>query len=332
MAQASSARIPWRNSSEGVIPSVSSSARRTASPPRLKPLGVDVADAVEGSVTDQAAVHRALAGCDSVVHCASVYAMHPRQEPVIRTTNVQGTDIVLGEAVRLGVNPIVHVSSLSALFGARGATLGPDGPAGDPPGAYFRSKADSERVARRYQEQGAPVVISYPGAVFGPHDPHFGESNILLRNILRGRAAIFVRGTYWISDVRDVARLHGRLLGERRHTRYLAPTTTLDVADFFSAIRDVTGRRLPSLRLPAWALASSLRLGEMAAQWLRAPFMWPAAGSWALGQSYRVDDSRSREEFGLQPLPLRETLADNIGWLARAGHVSARQAGRAATA
>jgi nucleoside-diphosphate-sugar epimerase len=297
----------------------------------LQPLGVDAPDWVEGDVTDPPSVEKALAGCDAVIHAASVYAMHPRLESIIRAKNVRGTDTVLGVATRLGLNPIVPVSSIVSFFGRHGAVLGPESEPGTPWGAYFRSKADSERVARSYQAQGAPVVISYPCAVWGLNDPYFGESNILLKAILQGKAAIFVRGTYWISDVSDVARLHVRLLGKRQHDRYFAPTTTMDLQDFFSTIRELTGRRIPSLALPEAALRPPLLLTEAATRWLRLPLFWSAAGGWALGSSYRVDDSRTREEFRLQPVPVRDTIADNIRWLTRAGHVSPEQAGRLGT-
>jgi hypothetical protein len=87
----------------------------------------------------------------------------------------------------------VYVSSVVALLPSGGQTLTPDRPAGHPPGPYLGSKAEAERVARRYQEAGAPVVITYPGAVFGPHDPHLGDQLRRLRNILKGRVPIAPR-------------------------------------------------------------------------------------------------------------------------------------------
>jgi hypothetical protein len=36
----------------------------------------------------------------------------------------------------------------------------------------------------------------------------------------------------------------------------------------------------------------------------------------------RCDDSKTRSEFGLEPRPLRETLADTVRWLVEVGHLS----------
>ena len=59
--------------------------------------------------------------------------------------------------------------------------------------------------ARRYQDAGAPVAISYPGMVWGPHDPHLGESNRLAVQILRARLPLIPNGGMPIIDVRDLA-------------------------------------------------------------------------------------------------------------------------------
>jgi dihydroflavonol-4-reductase len=74
------------------------------------------------------------------------------------------------------------VSSYVALLPSR-AVLGPDSPVGVGAPAYPSSKAESELIARRHQSEGTPVVTSYPGAVAGPHDPYFGDTNFTLAMI-----------------------------------------------------------------------------------------------------------------------------------------------------
>lgn len=72
----------------------------------------------------------------------------------------------------------MHVSSYSALLPRRSERpLDGDSPVGAPPVPYAASKAASERIARDLQERGAPVAITYPGMVWGPHDPHLGETS-----------------------------------------------------------------------------------------------------------------------------------------------------------
>jgi nucleoside-diphosphate-sugar epimerase len=147
--------------------------------PAVAPLGLQAGDldTIVGDVTDPAAVEEAVRGCEAVVHAGSVYSLDSRDAGRIRQVNVRGTDLVLGTAHRAGLDPIVYVSSIVALLPAGGQTLTADSPPGRPPGPYLGSKAEAERVARRYQEAGAPVVITYPATVLGPHDPTWETSS-----------------------------------------------------------------------------------------------------------------------------------------------------------
>ncbi len=195
--------------------------------PALEPLGVGEVESVMGDVTDKDSVERALHNCDAVIHCASVYSLDSRAGDGLKKTNVTGTDLVIGTAVKNGLDPIVHVSSFVALIGTQGAVLTPDSVPTTPPGAYYISKADSDRVARGYQENGAPVVITYPGSVWGPNDPHLGESCQNAKAILQYLWTTAPIGGVPISDVRSVAKLHTAVLEKGRGPRrYFAPPRT----------------------------------------------------------------------------------------------------------
>ena len=190
--------------------------------------------------------------CQALVHAGSVYSLDSRDAGRIRQVNVRGTDLVLGTAQRAGLDPIVYVSSTAALLQPNGQTLTPDSPVGHPPGPYLRSKAEAERVARRYQEAGAPVVITYPGGCLGPHDPHLGAGLRQARNILKGRYPISASGGLSFVDVRDVAKVHAAVLAPGRGPRrYLASGTFLGFADLVAGFAAVTGRRLPNVTVPA---------------------------------------------------------------------------------
>ena len=129
-----------------------------------------------------------------------------------------------------------------------GVTLGP----------YTRSKVDSEGAARARQDAGAPVAIVNPGAILGPHDPHLGESDEVVRDILRGRLPTWPRGRMQWVDVRDVAQVVVAALG-RPGRRYLVPGESIALPH--EALRTVTGRRLPAVRMPLKAALPVLAVG-----------------------------------------------------------------------
>ena len=288
----------------------------------LDPLGVGHVEIVVGDVTDPESVERAAGGCEAVMHCASVYSLDSRANASIKRTNVHGTDVVLGTAHRLGMDPIVHVSSLVALVETKGATLTPDSPPTRPPGAYLRSKADSDLVARNYQSIGAPVVITYPGSVWGPNDPHFGESCQFARDLLRGVIPLLPIGGLTVNDVRNLARLHAAVI-EKGHgpRRYVAPGQNVTVKQFVQAISFAAGRAIRAISVPPWSLRVPMRLVDTAQRMLPFRLPWNYQAVYVFGLHYRSDDSLTRRSFDLAPRSLSETIADTIRWMAESGRL-----------
>ena len=297
----------------------------------LGPLGTQAPEHVVGDVTDADSVRRALTGCDAVLHAASVYTFDARRAASMRRDNMASVQIVLGTAHELGLDPIVHVSSFAALLPAQ-APLTPDTPVGEPTGAYNISKAETEQVARDMQRAGAPVVITHPGMVWGPHDPHLGESASFARDILRGLLPVRIAGGPTVADVRDVAAVHAAVMEPGRGPRrYLATGEVVPFARIYALLRGITGRRLPALRVPV-AAAIGAGLAADAAQRV-VPFRLPlnSTGPWLGSHAVPGDDRATREELGATFRPAPEAIADTVRWLYDGGHISARQAGRAAS-
>ena len=80
--------------------------------------GVSVDDVVTGDVTDQEAVRKALDGCDGVIHTAAMISTQKKDQDLVYDTNVNGTRYVIGGAVDAGLQHIIHVSSVTALYDA----------------------------------------------------------------------------------------------------------------------------------------------------------------------------------------------------------------------
>ncbi|BBX55650.1 hypothetical protein MSHO_09950 [Mycobacterium shottsii] len=176
-------------------------------------LGVDVSDFIIGDIKDRDLVREALTGCDAVVHSAALVATDQRQTQDMLSTNMEGARNVLGQAVALGLDPIVHVSSFTALFHPGLQTLSADLPVVGGSDGYGTSKAQVEIYARGLQDAGAPVNITYPGMVLGPPvGNQFGEAGEGVKAALEIRTIPGRNAAWLIIDVRDVAAVHAALL------------------------------------------------------------------------------------------------------------------------
>lgn len=278
----------------------------------------DRVEAVFGDVLDEGSVDRALSGVDAVLHAASVYSFDPRRSAVMEHVNIEGARHVLRSAAQLGLDPIVHVSTTGALHRVDVDVnrLGPDNPPGNDPEPYARSKTIQEQEARQLQDRGAPVVIVYPGAVFGPRDPNEGESTQVIRNAIRGRQVFVTRGQIPLVDVRDVAAVLDAVFDRGRGPRrYVAVGHIVPPTEILEAISTIAGVRRPVVALPDRLALMVGRLADRLQQHVRPRL--PISYEMALHAilKYEIDSSRTREELGIAFRPWQETLRDHIKWL-----------------
>jgi nucleoside-diphosphate-sugar epimerase len=296
----------------------------------LTPLHVDPAavEVVPGDVTDADSVAAAVRGADGVLHAAAVFSFDSRQRAAVRRTGALATELVLAAAHRAGADPIVHVSSFGALLPSTEPSVGPDSPVGRPRETYLASKAAGETIARQHQAAGAPVAISYPPALLGPHDPHLGDQNRRLRDMLRGLMPIWPTGGLAIGDVRDTAALHASLFAGPRSdgaARYFGPSHYVTTRQFVRAVRETAGRALPTVFLPPALVLPVGRLVDVLQRVV--PWHLPAEYGAIYTVANAVPISDDADTRGLRPRPLADTLADTVRWLCQAGHLSPGRAG-----
>jgi len=292
----------------------------------LQPVGADP-DAVEvvvADVTDADAVRAGLEGCDAVIHAASVFTYDPRRTDEIAAVNQRGIENVLGAAVDLGLDPIVHVSSVAALMrdGVSDVTIDEDSPVGDAAVPYTASKCRQEAWVRDLQEQGHPIVITYPGGVWGPGDPYNSEASQGVKACLEGLWAFSPPAAFGTVDVRDVAAVHAAVMEPGRGPRrYMIGGHHATVRDLMWHITGTVGKPKKPLPVP---MPFVLLLGRFA-DWLRKTTGFNLGvnyeGIWSGARRLHPDNSRIEEEFGIELRPLADTIGDHVRWLQAEGRV-----------
>ncbi|OII33127.1 nucleoside-diphosphate sugar epimerase [Curtobacterium sp. MMLR14_010] len=136
-----------------------------------RPSGVDRVSDVLGTMTDAAAVGRAVDGVEAVVHLAAKVSLAGDPADFERV-NVEGTRTLLAAARAAGVSRFVFVSSPSVAH--TGSSISGDGAAPASPaharGDYARTKAAAELLALAADAPGFAVVAVRPHLVWGPGD------------------------------------------------------------------------------------------------------------------------------------------------------------------
>jgi dihydroflavonol-4-reductase len=291
------------------------SLRVTARPrSRLGNLAELDAEVVECDILDRRAVRRAMRGVDRVFHIAGMTNLRADADTLFRI-NVQGTTIVLEEALRAGVERCVHTSSVAAVGPAPRHTTADErqvfraGRYGLP---YINAKHEAEKEALRIGGLGLPVVVVNPGHVFGAGDVYHSSTE-MVRRFLRREIPAYVDGALNIVDADDVAR--GHLLADERGTpgeRYILGNRNFTLDRLFADLGRLSGVEPPALKLPlpaAMALARSLELNPLQE---RPPITVGEVRAASLWWAFR--STKAKRELGYRPAHHEDTLQTTIDW------------------
>lgn len=221
---------------------------------------------------------------------------------------------MLEEALKAGVERVVHTSSVAAIG------VAPPGGALDETAvfnaghlgiAYVNSKHEAEVEALRIGARGLPVVVVNPSFVFGPDDPTGGSSMALLRRFLQRRIPAYVDGAINIVDVRDVAR--GHLLADERGEpgeRYILGARNFTLDRLFADLSRLSGVDAPEVKLPGPVVLAALAVGRRVGVKLPTePDEVRSAMQW-----WTFRNTKAKRELGFDPRPHEETLADAVRW------------------
>ena len=241
-------------------------------------LAVYVAD-----LLDDAGWTAAISGCDYVLHMASPFPLGvPAREADLIVPAREGALRVLRLARDTGVRRVVLTSSFAAVGYGHPPRSAPfteaDWTDAAAPGltAYAKSKTLAERAAWDFiAQQGGALELSVinPVAVLGPVlGADFAASIELVKRMLEGGMPGCPRLSFGVVDVRDVADLHLRAMGDpaARGERFLGVAGDfMSLIEMARLLRDRLGevaRKAPRRELPDWVVRLGARFSPAARQ------------------------------------------------------------------
>lgn len=163
-----------------------------------------------GDVVDPAAVTRAVAGCDGVIHCAAMQSGRAKIAEY-RRVNVDGTLNLLRAAKDANVKRFIHISTINAHGLPPPQDANADSPlgwgVGDSgaarrgamncaltPSFYSVTKAEGERTALEFSHQyHLPLTIIRPACTYGPGS--LAWTLTPLQRVQRGRPVLLGDGS-----------------------------------------------------------------------------------------------------------------------------------------
>jgi dihydroflavonol-4-reductase len=278
-----------------------------------------------GDICDRNAVAAAVRGVRYVVHAAADYRLWAPSPAEILRTNVEGTRIVMQEALHAGVERIVYTSSVATIELRAGAPADESRPLAEnlAVGAYKKSKVIAERMVEDMAKNaGLPVVIVNPSTPIGPRDVKPTPTGRIIVEAARGRMPVFVDTGLNLVHVDDVAA--GHLAALRRGNigeRYILGGENVYLRIMLAEISRVIGRRPPRLRIP---ISSVYPFALGAELWSHVsgyePFVTRDGLRMARHHMF-FDDAKARRDLAYVSRPFQEAIADAIAWFRDAGYL-----------
>ncbi len=276
---------------------------------------IDGAGTFAGDVRSRTALAQAARGCDAICHSAALVSMWRPRKADFDDVNVGGLRNVVAVARDLRSPRIVYTSSFLALP-----------PTGETRpiqmNDYQRTKVVADAVAREAAENGSPLVVLYPGVIYGPGV--MTEGNLLGRTLadhLAGKLpGVIGAARLWsYAFVDDVAEAHVAAL-ERGRTGARYPLGGENATQMrpFEIVRQRSGTPLPR-RIPFLA-AAALGIEEQArAAVFGKPPLLTLGTARILVRDWALDRSLAERDLGFRPRPLAAGLDLLLGSLTAAG-------------
>jgi predicted dehydrogenase/nucleoside-diphosphate-sugar epimerase len=283
---------------------------------------------VRGDLRDPASIEAAMRDVAVVYHCAAIttnrasWAAH-------HETNVRGTETVFKEALKAGVQRVMHVSSV-VVYGLDRARHGgpidesaPYAQSRDKWAYYLRSKLEADKLAFRYwHEARLPIVVLRPGILYGPGGgrlPGRGLGQLGSVHLLIGSGRNLLPFTY-VDNAVDcllLATVAPEAIGQAYN---VVDEPQISVRDAVLQRKEITGERSILVPLSPFLLYAVARLLELKSN-LTGSELPPKATRYVILSActeIHYCTNKARQQLGWQPAVtleegLRRTLEGYAG-------------------
>ena len=282
-------------------------------------LGADV-ELAKGDVTEPATVAAAAAGIDGAFNCMGIFEQWLPDPAVFNRVNAEGARNVVAAARDAGAKRVVHTSTFDVFEAPRGGTVSEAVVATEPKGTHYeRSKQLAERLVLA-EADGIEVVICNPSGVIGPGPWAEEGLDSAIRDALRKRLPAVPPGGMTLVYVDDVAAGHLAAFDRGRPgERYILADGFATMREIVAAAVEAGGRGRVPPQMPTWVAKAVASSGEAISRAIKRP---PLIGKGALTfllWGARADNTKAREELGIEFTPWREAVGRTVEWMIETG-------------
>ncbi|MBW4359423.1 NAD-dependent epimerase/dehydratase family protein [Flavobacterium taihuense] len=169
---------------------------------------------IQADILDIPALENAFQEIRQVYHCSATISFDPKDEELVRKTNIEGTANIVNFCLAYTIQKLCHVSSIAALGDlaehesiiTEETEWNPEKPHSD----YAISKYGAEMEIWRAQQEGLDVVIVNPGVIIGPGFWNQGSGELFTK--VKNGLSFYTKGSTGFVTVVDVVSIMHQLM------------------------------------------------------------------------------------------------------------------------
>ncbi len=280
----------------------------------------DITDKIEwidADILDMRSIEESLENIDTIVHCAAVVSMDPRDRTLMKRVNIEGTSALVDAALEKKINHFVHISSIAALGKTRDKSLiNEDTPWEESPDNtdYAISKHLAEREVWRGQAEGLNVTVLNPSVVLGGGYLEEGTNGFFARAINGNR--FYPIGETGFVDVRDVAYFVEKTIALKPFgKRYILSSENVTYQNLMESIAIALDKKPPTVSIGKM-MSRFIWRGDILKSWLlRTKRQVSKQTMIAAARVQGYDNMKSIETFSHEYIPMKRTIEETaIGY------------------
>lgn len=276
-----------------------------------------------GDVTKADTLNSVFDGCDGVeifvIHCAAVVYIKSKYNSRVYDVNVNGTKNIVNKVLEYNAK-LIYVSSVHAIPEKSDGNLisevsifNPD----DVVGLYAKTKAEAARyVMDSVKDKGLNACIVHPSGILGPYDFSNSHLTALVREIVRGKLPMCVKGGYDFVDVRDVAK--GIIMAcdkGKMGECYIMSGEFVSIKKLADLVCDVVGKKRIKVVLPIMIAKIVAPFYEMYYNVKGKTPLFTKYSLYTLSSNSNFSNEKAKRDLGFVNRNITDTVKDMVMWI-----------------
>lgn len=203
---------------------------------------------ISADITEIPSLEIAFQNIDTVYHCAALISFDPKDEGILRKTNIEGTANIVNFCIANQIKKLCFVSSIATLGDllphekliTEETEWNPEKYHND----YAISKYGAEMEIWRGQQEGLEVIIVNPGVILGSGFREQGSGQLFTK--VKNGLKFYTMGSTGFVAVTDVVRIaHELMRSEIKNERFTLIAENSVFRDILNAMADSFGVQRP---------------------------------------------------------------------------------------